>query len=280
MREKNINTCCQVVGSGKQFRHATPVQVLRAIPTDSTVLDNLKSLELGVSWSETDFTQSHDMGKGFHKATIKDATDALRGFFAHTPKLQDLAYQGYGRAPQDTLLHAISHDPSRLRCLTRFSLSYVNVSDALLLRTLEAFAPTLIRISLSVMGVCDGTWKPIFHAMTQMKLEIVHLAALSLEDLLQPEIGPSVSFANILRERPVSNGTDLRDVLAIIASDGLTDQAARALEYVAPAGDRGFVFVCDPPLDEPGIELGRRRGMDDVKYWMTMIRNQTHADLR
>lgn len=146
------------------------------------------------------------------------------------------------------------------------------MSGALLL-TLEAITSTLIPIVLSNLGICDDTWKPIFHAMSQMNLQAFEMNEISVEDLTQSSSGPLVSFANIGCERPLTFGQDLSETLARNVSS-FSPQQIRVLDYLGPAFNEGYLWVCDPPPEEVCITLDRAEDQDDMNYWLAMVRER------
>jgi hypothetical protein len=194
-----------------------------------------------------------------------EAINALVDLLSLTPKLQYLFYQGGGFRNADPFMPALSTAISRPLPLVRFVLCRVMVLATNLLDVLNALAPTLKHIMLVSIDLDGAAWHFIFDCMaTSLQLNYVHLLGLSSGN----DVAPTVCFADIERKRPIAYGSELRD-----HSDAWED-FQEMLQTIGPELDDGYVWVFQGNDRSKGFVIDRIDQLDDVGYWLGVIRDQ------
>jgi hypothetical protein len=270
LRLKSLN-----LGGSNPDSLATPVHVLRYIRHSSPVFSGLVNLGLNMF--------SADMPTHFEmvplaldtEAHSHDTASELRELLAHLPELQSLSFEGANRSDSTALPPpAIQSGPMQLPHLHSLDLNKLDMTGTGLVKTLQALTINLQSLSLRSSSIADGTWRSVFSVMVS-ELNLDHIV---LRELRAGQAGPYVNFVDIARERPYCFTSDMQEYLLrqlrLLNVD--TTQFIAHHNSMLPELNDGWEFVIPMPRNVPVFEISLERDeqMDDVKYWMTIIRNQ------
>lgn len=254
-----------VIGGDNELSVPTPAQDLRRIPQTSRVFHDIKTLQLYIFNAESEMSRGVQLARyGARNAQFQEAINAHVDLLPLTPQLHHLLYQGDGFKNADPFLPALSNAISCPLSLLKLCLYGVMVKSTELLYVLTVLAPTLKLLRLCWIGLDGAPWHSVFQCMaTRMQLD--HF---EIDELSGGTDTPIVCFADVERQRPLAYGSELREV-----SDTSQDHQD-TLDYIDPELDDGYVWVCGARKFGTGMYLDRLTELDDVGYWLAVIRDR------